>query len=319
MTYRGRFAPSPTGALHLGSAATALFCAARARAREGRLVLRIEDLDPALVQPGAREAMLDDLRWLGIAWDEGPGAEEPHAPYAQSQRTRLYEATLDVLASAGHTYLCDCSRTEIARIASAPHAGDEGPRYPGLCRPHGMRPRPFRRPPAVRLAIPEGESGRVTFEDAAWGPMTEHVGEVTGDFVLRRGDGVFAYQLAVVADDIAMGITEVVRGADLLSSTPRQALLCKLLGGTAPRYAHVPLVVGEGGARLAKRVHGVTLESQRAMGRDPAELLRSIASAYGFDLGGASDPVGALVERLDWGRLRDVKAVAVDKLIALPA
>src|SRR5262249_21149239 len=159
-------APSPTGALHLGSAATLLFCAARARSFGGTLVLRIEDLDPSLVQPGAREAMLDDLRWLGIAWNEGPGAAEPSAPYEQSCRRALYQADLDLLSSAGHPYLCDCSRTEIARIASAPHQGDEGPRYPGTCRPHGMRPRAFRRPPAVRLAIPEGDAGRVTFNDA---------------------------------------------------------------------------------------------------------------------------------------------------------
>jgi glutamyl-tRNA synthetase len=178
-----------------------------------------------------------------------------------------------------------------------------------------MRPRAFRRPPAVRLAVPEGAGGLVTFEDAAWGPVTEHVGEVTGDFVLRRGDGIFAYQLAVVADDIAMDITEVVRGADLASSAPRQALLARLLGGKAFRYAHVPLVMGEGGARLAKRAQGVTIESQRAMGRDPAELLRAIARAYGFDLGEATDPVQALADRLDWRRLRDVKAVPVDQIL----
>src|SRR5262245_35216009 len=154
MTYRGRFAPSPTGDLHLGSAAAALFCAAAARARDGALILRMEDLDTPRVIPGAHAAILDDLRWLGVAWDEGPDVGGSVAPYVQSERAPLYEAAIDLLAARGLTYLCDCSRAEIARVASAPHAGEEGPRYPGTCRPHGMRARPFRRPPAVRLAVP---------------------------------------------------------------------------------------------------------------------------------------------------------------------
>src|SRR5262249_19083821 len=163
---------------------------------------------------------------------------------------------IEHLAARGLTYLCDCSRAEIARAASAPHAGEEGPRYPGTCRAHGMRPRSFRRPPAVRLRVPDGAVTVV--DDAVLGRGREEAGTVTGDFVLRRGDGVFAYQLAVVVDDLAMGVTEVVRGGDLASSAPRQALLARLLGGEPPGFAHVPLLLGPDGARLAKRAPGMT-------------------------------------------------------------
>jgi glutamyl-tRNA synthetase len=310
MSYRGRFAPSPTGDLHLGSAAAALFCAAAARARGGALILRMEDLDRDRVIPAARAAILGDLRWLGIAWDEGPDVGGPVGPYVQSERLPRYEAALDALARSGHTYLCDCSRAEIARVASAPHAGDEGPRYPGTCRPHGMRARAFRRPPAVRLAVPEGDAGRVEVDDAVLGLRVEQVSEVTGDFVLRRGDGVFAYQLAVVVDDLAMGVTEVVRGADLAASAPRQALLARLLGGAPPRFAHVPLLLGPDGARLAKRAQGMTLRDQRARGRDSKELARAIARAYAHDLGSAQEPVATLAARLDFAALRGLTVIA---------
>lgn len=310
MSYRGRFAPSPTGDLHLGSAAAALFCAAAVRARGGALILRMEDLDRDRVIPATRTSIPDDLRWLGISWDEGPDAPGPASPYVQSERLPLYEAALDALGRAGLTYLCDCSRAEIALVASAPHAGDEGPRYPGTCRPHGMRTRSFRRPPAVRLAIPDGEAARTSSVDLVLGRYVEHVGEVTGDFVLRRGDGVFAYQLAVVVDDLAMGITEVVRGADLASSAPRQALLARLLGGEPPRFAHVPLLLGPDGARLAKRARGMTLRDQRAQGRDGKELARALARAYAHDLGSAPDPVAALAAQLDFARLRGLTVLA---------
>lgn len=308
MPYRGRFAPSPTGDLHLGSAAAALFCAAAARRARGRLVLRMEDIDAARVVPGKAAAVLDDLRWLGIAWDEGPDVGGDARPYVQSERRALYEAALDLLAARGLTYLCDCSRAEIARVASAPHAGDEGPRYPGTCRPHGMRARAFRRPPAVRLAVPE--DAVIEVDDAVLGPLRERVAEITGDFVLRRGDGVFAYQLAVVVDDLAMGITEIVRGADLASSAPRQALLARLLGGEPPRFAHVPLLLGPDGARLAKRAPGMTLRDQRDSGRAASDLTRAIARAYAHDLGVTADPIEALAQALDWGRLRGLRVVA---------
>jgi glutamyl-tRNA synthetase len=230
----------------------------------------------------------------------------------QSRRTSLYEAAIDLLAARGLTYLCDCSRAEIARAASAPHAGEEGPRYPGTCRVHGMRPRPFRRPPAVRLRVPD--DAVIAVDDAVLGTLREDVGAVTGDFVLRRGDGVFAYQLAVVVDDLAMGVTEVVRGGDLASSAPRQALLARLLGGEPPGFAHVPLLLGPDGARLAKRAPGMTLRDQRASGRNGADVLRALASAYGHDLGEEDDPVDALADRLSFPRMRGMTVLAGTRL-----
>jgi glutamyl-tRNA synthetase len=310
--YRGRFAPSPTGDLHLGSAAAALFCAAAARRAGGRLVLRIEDIDTGRVIAGKDAEILDDLRWLGIPWDEGPDVGGSAAPYVQSRRTTLYEATIEHLAARGLTYLCDCSRAEIARAASAPHAGEEGPRYPGTCRAHGMRSRPFRRPPAVRLRVPD--DAVVTVDDAVIGTLREEVAAITGDFVLRRGDGVFAYQLAVVVDDLAMGVTEVVRGGDLASSAPRQALLARLLGGEPPSFAHVPLLLGPDGTRLAKRARGMTIHDQRASGRSGADLLRALASAYGHDVGEQCDPVDALADRLSFAQMRGMTVIAGTRL-----
>lgn len=313
--YRGRFAPSPTGDLHLGSAAAALFCAAATRRAGGRLVLRMEDIDTARVVVGKASEILEDLRWLGVAWDEGPDVGGPSGPYVQSERRAMYEAAIGSLAARGLVYRCDCSRAEIARVASAPHAGEEGPRYPGTCRPHGMRDRAFRRPPAVRLAVPDDDRAIVTIDDAVLGPIREQVGETTGDFVLRRGDGVFAYQLAVVVDDLAMGVTEVVRGADLATSAPRQALLATLLGGAPPRFVHVPLLLGPDGARLAKRARGMTLRDQRASGRSASDLARTIARAYAHDLGDARDPVDALAAALSWERLAGL-CVSVDAALA---
>lgn len=312
--YRGRFAPSPTGELHLGSAAAAIFCAAAAKAAGGSLILRVEDLDRDRVIPGGREAMLRDLRWLGIRWDEGPDIGGPVAPYDQSQRIPLYERALDLLENKGFTYLCDCSRAEIARAASAPHAGEEGPRYPGTCRSFGHQKRAFRRPPAVRLAVPKGPEGEAEAHDEVLGKLIENVYEITGDFVLRRGDGVIAYQLAVVVDDLAMGVTDVVRGADLASSAPRQALLARLLGGLAPRFAHIPLLLGEGGVRLAKRARGVPIREERDLGRDPQELVRSIARAYGHDLPASGDPIEALAGSLSLPSLAG-RVVTLDQIL----
>lgn len=277
---RGRFAPSPTGLMHLGGAAAALVCLASARASGGSLILRIEDLDRARVGAGDEEGIFDDLAWLGLRFDEGPREGGASNPYRQSERAHLYDAALDRLASRGLTYFCDCSRAEIARAASAPHVGDEGPRYPGTCRSEGMRARAFRRPPAVRLAVPAGARGR--YDDVRAGLIEDDVAESAGDFVLRRGDGVHAYQLAVVVDDLAMNITEIVRGADLASSAPRQALLAELLGGVLPKVLHVPMLVGPGGERLAKRSRGVPLRDHRE--RRPADVVRALASAYGHPL-----------------------------------
>jgi glutamyl-tRNA synthetase len=311
-SYRGRFAPSPTGDLHLGSAAAALVAWLAARHAQGRLVLRIEDIDTPRVVAGMVARQLDDLRWLGLDWDEGPDVGGPFVPYAQSQRGALYEAALAELARHDLVYLCDCSRAEVARVASAPHAGEEGPRYPGLCRGHGLRPRAWKRPPAVRLRVPPGA---VTIHDRFQGELTQDVAEAVGDFVLKRGDGVYAYQLAVVVDDLAMKISEAVRAIDLLESAPRQALLARLLGGEPPRFAHLPLVLAADGTRLAKRARGVPIRDQRAAGRDPRAVIADLARLLGI-APGLRD--GALVTPRDLLALHDLGALAGRTEVRLP-
>jgi glutamyl-tRNA synthetase len=277
--YRGRFAPSPTGDLHVGSAATALVAWASARAAGGRFVLRVEDIDRPRVVPGAEARQLEELRWLGLDWDEGPDVGGPHAPYRQSERSDRYEDALARLAARDLLYYCDCSRAEIAAVASAPHAGEEGPRYPGTCRGFGLRERAWKRPPAIRLAVPEG---RIAVDDALQGRIVQDVAAEVGDFVLKRGDGIYAYQLACVVDDVAMGVTEVVRGADLLASAPRQVLLAELLGGVPPAFAHVPLVVSADGSRLAKRAHFVTLRDRRDAGEAACDVLAVLGRMLGL-------------------------------------
>lgn len=278
-TYRGRFAPSPTGELHLGCAATAIVTWLAARQAGGRLVLRVEDIDTPRVVPGSVDRQLDDLRWLGLDWDEGPEAGGAYGPYTQSERFGLYEEALQRLAADGLLYYCDCSRAEITRVATAPHAGEEGSRYPGFCRDHGLETRTWKRPPAVRLRVPDGD---VTVRDRFHGEVRQNVARTVGDFVLKRGDGIYSYQLAVVVDDLAMEVTEAVRGADLLGSTPRQALLAELLGGRPPSFAHGPLVVGADGVRLAKRTRGVPLRDHREAGQRPSRVVAALARTLGL-------------------------------------
>lgn len=297
---RTRFAPSPTGDLHLGGALCALAAYARARHDGGAFVVRMEDLDPPRVVPGAAARILDDLRFLGLEWDEGPGREGPYSPYVQSEATAIYEAALARLP----TYPCTCTRAEIA--ASAPHVGEEGPRYPGTCRDPAAR---RARPASIRLAVP---AGVVAFDDLARGPIEEDVSAVVGDFVLRRADGVFAYQLAVAVDDGRMRVDEVHRGDDLLGSTARQILLQRLLGLPSPRYCHLPVVLGPDGQRLAKRhqatVVGSTIAELRAQGHAPEELLGPLGHALGLADDARPAPLARLVERA--ARLRPTSLVA---------
>lgn len=278
---RSRFAPSPTGDLHVGGAWTALASWAIARAGSGTTVLRVEDIDPPRVVAGSETRITVDLAWLGLDWDEGPGPGGPHASYTQSQRSDLYDAKLAELTAAGLTYPCDCSRAEIVRVASAPHAGEELV-YAGTCRDL-PRDRPMRRPPALRLRVPEGAS--VAFEDLVRGRCAQHVDVSVGDFVLRRGDGVYAYQLVVAIDDAAMRISHVVRAEDLLASTARQILLMRLLGTPeerVPAYAHVPMVVAPDGDRLAKRAGAASISDLRARGVTAEELIGRLARALGL-------------------------------------
>ena len=305
--YRGRFAPSPTGDLHLGSVATALVAWSSARAAGGRLVLRVEEIDRPRVVAGAEARQLEDLRWLGLDWDEGPDVGGPHAPYRQSERSARYEAALAALAARDLLYYCDCSRAEIAAVASAPHAGEEGPRYPGTCRDFGLRERAWKRPPAIRVAVP---GGRIAVDDALQGPIVQDVAAEVGDFVLKRGDGIYAYQLACVVDDLAMGVTEVVRGADLLASAPRQVLLATLLGGTPPAFAHVPLVVAADGSRLAKRAADVVLGERRAGGESPARVVAELAALLGAPAVRSAADLAAELDRTTLRGRREIRLPA---------
>jgi glutamyl-tRNA synthetase len=270
--YRGRLAPSPTGSLHLGVARTSLVAWLRARKHAGVLVMRIEDIDMPRVVSNSAQAIMADLRWLGLDWDEGPDRGGPHIPYEQSQRLQLYASALETLEQRGYVYPCTCSRKDIASIASAPH-GDLGQLYPGTCRNGATR---SDRPPALRF---RHQDASPRFDDLLHGPYPD---PIVDDFVLKRGDGVFAYQLAVVVDDIAMQITEVVRGDDLLSSTPRQLALYQALAAPAPRFVHVPLLLGPDGRRLSKRNHAPSIADYRAKGVDAASIIGWLAASLGI-------------------------------------
>jgi glutamyl-tRNA synthetase len=283
--YRGRLAPSPTGRLHLGIARTSLVAWLRARAAGGTLVLRIEDIDGPRVIPGSAEGIMEDLRWLGLDWDEGPDLGGPHAPYLQSERGAHYARAIAQLQAKGLVYPCTCSRKEILELASAPH-GDLGPRYPGTCREGPQR---ADRPASLRLRAADTAP---SFHDGIHGAYT---GDRLDDFVLQRGDGVYAYQLAVVVDDLAMQISEVVRGDDLLSSTPRQLALYAALDAEPPAFVHVPLVLGPDGKRLSKRHESTSIAEYRDAGVSPERIIGLLAHTLGLAPAGAVLPASALV------------------------
>ncbi|MEX2582327.1 MAG: tRNA glutamyl-Q(34) synthetase GluQRS [Gemmatimonadota bacterium] len=307
---RGRFAPSPTGDLHLGNARTALLAWLQVRRAGGRFVLRMEDLDPGRVRPEYQATQLEDLRWLGLEWDEGPDIGGDFGPYLQSSRQRLYEEALERLGARGRLYECLCSRREIAAAAEAPHAGDdEGPPYPGTC----SRIAPARgvegRPSALRFRVPPGPVG---FEDELYGMRSYTPSLETGDFVVRRKDGVAAYQLAVVVDDAAMQITDVLRGADLLSSTARQILLYHALDLPEPRWTHVPLMLSVDGERLSKRSGAASLRELREQGAVSERVVGWLAWTCGLAADGKEVAPAELVADYDVGRLpREDTPVAI--------
>jgi glutamyl-tRNA synthetase len=277
----GRLAPSPTGGLHLGHARTFLIAWLAVRHAQGRVILRIEDLDAARVRDEARAAALVDLRWLGLDWDEGPDRGGPNAPYVQSDRRALYDDALDRLKEAELVYPCTCTRADIERAASAPHAEDEGPTYPGTCAhrvaadARALGDRPF----AWRFRVAPGP---VAWDDLFLGPRELDPARLGGDFIVARNTLGPSYQLAVVVDDALMGVTQVVRGADLVPSTPRQILLYRALGWTPPDFGHVPLVVGPDGRRLAKRDGSIKLSTLREQGADPRRLIGVLAQSCGW-------------------------------------
>jgi glutamyl-tRNA synthetase len=244
----------------------------------------MEDLDRPRVRAGAAEVALDDLRWLGLDWDEGPDIGGAYAPYTQSERQEIYAQHLHRLDEAGLLYPCYCSRTDIAGAASAPHGeADEGPRYPGTCRDperrEAQRRRAGSRLPALRFRVP---AVPVRFEDGLFGPIEQNVAQSVGDIVVQRSDGVPAYHLAVVVDDALMRISDVVRGADLLGSTARQIALYRALSHPTPRFLHVPLAVDAVGQRLAKRHGAVGLAPLREAGCTPARAIGLLAASAGL-------------------------------------
>ena len=271
-TYRGRLAPSPTGLLHLGHARTFLIAARRATERQGTLVLRNEDLDPQRSRAEFVDAMLEDLLWLGICWTEGPDCGGLHGPYSQSERRELYLEAWRKLRDAGAIYPCTCSRKDLAGAASAPNDVDDEPIYPGRCRGR-TDARQFESPAGVnwRFRVPDGE--RIAFTDLNLGEQSSVAGREFGDFLIWRRDDVPAYQLAVVVDDEAMQITEVVRGADLLKSTARQLLLIRALAYPTPEYFHCELLRDSEGKRLAKRYDALSIRRLRERGTTSAQVI----------------------------------------------
>ncbi|HVA25631.1 MAG TPA: tRNA glutamyl-Q(34) synthetase GluQRS [Chloroflexota bacterium] len=301
---RGRFAPSPSGDLHLGGARTALAAWLAARRDGAEFLVRIEDVDRPRVVPGAEARILEDLRWLGLDWDS--------EPVRQSQRLTAYNQALVSLEQQRGLFPCFCSRADVAEAASAPHAPAQA--YPGTCRELSAseiaRREGAGRRPSLRFRAPDRE---LSFEDAVHGSV---VGRAD-DFVVRRSDGLHAYQLAVVADDIASGIEEVVRGDDLLESTPRQLLLYEALGAPPPRFAHVPLLLGPDGQRLSKRHGAMGVRALRAAGWAPEQVIGWLAAGLGLCPPGERLQPAELLPGFSFGRIA-CEPVSIDRDSGLP-
>ena len=327
--FRGRLAPSPTGHLHLGNAVAFMLAFLAVRSRQGTLVLRMEDIDPDRSRPHFAQSILDDLRWLGISWEEGPDVGGDFAPYTQSECLPAYQALLAQWEEQGLVYPCFCTRKELRTLASAPHIGDEGAPYPGRCRSLTDKQRKALlasgRRPSLRLDIEKacrsvaGHStaaglslGGAAFEDGVRGPQFFSWADLGGDFALRRSDGVIAYQLAVAMDDARMRISSVVRGDDLLTSTPRQMLIHALLGNVPPCFSHVPLVHDHCGERLAKRHAALSLHALRAQGVTPEAVVGYCAWMLGWLPRPEAMPLVDLVPLCDLASLRGA-------FVALPA
>ncbi len=269
---RGRFAPSPTGEMHLGNARTALLAWLQIRELGGEFILRLENLDTSRVRHGADDLILKDLEWLGLDWDEAWDIDGMYGSYRQTERLELYETALSKL----ETYPCTCSRKEVLLSASAPHHDE--PRYLGTCSSGVTHPECAS---ALRYRV---ANKTVIFHDLFKGEYSDNVFSSVGDFVIRRNDGVFAYQLACAVDDHTMHITHVLRGEDLISSTPRQILLLENLNANIPEYAHVPLMTDYHGQRLAKRGGAPSLKTLRESGVNPLEIVRDLANSLGWNI-----------------------------------
>ncbi len=298
----GRFAPSPTGRMHLGNAFSALLAWLSARSAGGKMILRMEDLDPDRSRSRYADAIRCDMAWLGLDWDE--------ESLPQSQRTEAYAAAFAQLSDL--VYPCYCTRAQL-HAASAPHASDGRAVYPGTCRDLPPEDRPADRKPAWRLRVPDET---ISFRDGLMGAYEENLARDCGDFIVRRSDGVYAYQLAVVVDDAEMGVNQVVRGCDLLSSTPRQLYLYRLLKKKAPEFCHVPLLCAPDGRRLSKRDGDLDFEALRQR-YAPEQLVGLLACAAGLQLRPESVRASELVRSFQWRYVTKEPAIDIRSLLSL--
>ena len=291
----GRYAPSPSGRMHLGNLMCCLLAWLSAKSKGGQVLLRIEDLDAARCPRVYADAIMDDLAWLGLA------ADGPTPTVYQSERSEIYQQYYNILLKKGLVYPCFCSRSQL-HAASAPHRSDGQVVYAGTCRGLSdaeVARRSLTRAPAFRVQVPDEE---IAFTDGHLGRYAENLARDCGDFYLRRADGVFAYQLAVVVDDALMGVTEVVRGSDLLSSTPRQLWLYRELGLTAPQFYHLPLLLAPDGRRLSKRDGDQSLENLRAR-YTPQEIIGKLAYVCGLQDAPAPASPQELVPGFSWDKV----------------
>lgn len=293
---RGRYAPSPTGLLHLGNARTALLAYAQVRAQGGTFVMRVEDLDRQRSRTEYTRANLDELRWLGLTWDEGSDVGGDYGPYVQSERFELYQEALETLQAGGHLFACYLSRKDVQEVASAPH-GRSSPYGETQRRlnERGVRAQTEDKAPSLRFRV---EPQTLELRDEVTGNVTLNPAD-TGDFVVRRADGAWAYGLAVVVDDSAMNVTHVLRGDDLLPSTGSQLLLYEALGKTPPSFAHAPLLLDTDGKRMAKRQGSLTLTALREAGVNPERVVGLLAYTLGFQRELREMHVQAFVTRFD--------------------
>ena len=327
---KGRFAPSPTGRMHLGNVYAALLSWLSAKSQGGQWLLRIEDLDPQRSRPEYAETLMDDLLWLGLEWDEGPGVGGQNGPYWQSQRGKIYEDALQRLQRGGLLYPCTCTRADIM-ATQAPHESDGRVVYKGTCRPQRVlpwgqllsdgvawegascsggegcwhrdcAPDSHNRPAALRLMVPPPELSTVTCHDGHYGEVRVNLASHCGDFVVRRRDGAWAYQLAVVVDDALMGVTEVVRGRDLLLSAPQQMYVARLLGYNPPAFAHIPLLINGEGQRLSKRDRSLDMGVLRSR-FSPQELLGRLAHLAGLTPDDTPVSLGDLLPLFSWTKV----------------
>ena len=310
----GRFAPTPSGRMHLGNAFSTLMAWLAARSAGGRMILRIEDLDTRARDRAVADTLMRDLEWLGLDWDEGP--------YWQSERGDVYAEAIGRLDAMGLVYPCFCSRAEL-HAATAPHASDGTPIYQGTCRglsQEEVAARSAVRPPATRLVVPASDdpAGTIAFDDLAFGHVEENLALECGDFLVRRSDGVVAYQLAVAVDDGLMSVTQVVRGCDLLGSVARQMYVPRLLGLPSPGFGHVPLLVAADGRRLSKRDRDLDLGVIRKRGVRPERVVGALAAAVGLVGPGEELAASDLIDVFSWDAVRAHRdnVVAQDDFLA---